>query len=224
MGITAAPSEAAPANVIPDELADEAALGTCSPDPHCSWKGDRCHCCYNGGCDFEEACKCGHAPPQPSCNPDPHCTHEGEKCKCCFNGGCDYEDVCKCGGPAFVPLDSHVEVADMGGPNSTEPNSAGMMEAVANLFCASIGEDCGPHSLGGLHWRKRCCGSARCQKFVGLPEGAMKCVEEHPVQPAQHCVAFNGECGGPGRQTQPCCIVGFSCKKENFFSVMKCMA
>merc|ERR1711972_40430 len=102
-------------------------------------------------------------------------------------------------------------------------NSTGMMEAVANLFCASIGEDCGPHSLGGLHWRKRCCGSARCQKFVGSPDGAMKCVEEHPVQPAQHCVAFNGECGGPGRQTQPCCIVGFSCKKENFFSVvMKC--
>merc|ERR1712151_1220344 len=109
--------------------------------------------------------------------------------------------------------------------DSTERNSTGMMEAVANLFCASIGEDCGPHSLGGLHWRKRCCGSARCQKFVGSPEGAMKCVEEHPVQPAQHCVAFNGECGGPGRQTQPCCIVGFSCKKENVFSaVMKCMA
>merc|ERR1712029_899888 len=52
----------------------EASHGTCSPDPHCSWKEDRCHCC--------------------------------------FNGGCDYEDMCKCGGPAFVPLDSHVEVAD----------------------------------------------------------------------------------------------------------------
>merc|ERR1712113_1066305 len=37
----------------------EAPLGTCSPDPHCSWKADKCHCCYNGGCDYEDLCKCG---------------------------------------------------------------------------------------------------------------------------------------------------------------------
>merc|ERR1712203_377689 len=124
----------------------------------------------------------------------------------------------------ITPLDSHVEVSSMGGRNSTELNSTGMTEAVANLWCASIGEDCGG-SPGGFNWRKRCCGNGKCQKLYGSPDGAMKCIEEQPAQPQQQCVAFNGECGGPGRQTRPCCIDGFSCKKENIFSsVMKCMA
>merc|ERR1712113_608264 len=118
-------------------LEAEANLGTCSPDPHCSWKGDQCHCCYNGGCDFEEACKCGHLPPQHACNPDPHCTREGEKCKCCYNGGCDYEDVCKCGGPAIASLSSHLEESDMVSEDSRERNSTGMKALASSVGCWS---------------------------------------------------------------------------------------
>merc|ERR1712203_1023131 len=118
----------------------EAPLGTCSPDPHCSWKADKCHCCYNGGCDFEQACKCGHAPPQQTGNPDPHCTHEGEKCKCCYNGGCDYEDLCKCGGPAIAPLSSHLEESNMVSEDSRE--------------CGGLGRPTRPCCIDGFSCKK----------------------------------------------------------------------
>merc|ERR1711972_379265 len=42
-------------------LEAESALDTCNPDPHCGWEADRCHCCYNGGCDYEDLCRCGDA-------------------------------------------------------------------------------------------------------------------------------------------------------------------
>merc|ERR1712151_182390 len=34
----------------------------CVPDAHCSMDGDQCKCCYNGGCDIEELCRCADAP------------------------------------------------------------------------------------------------------------------------------------------------------------------
>merc|ERR1712048_1272807 len=34
----------------------------CVPDAHCSMNGDQCKCCYNGGCDIEESCRCADAP------------------------------------------------------------------------------------------------------------------------------------------------------------------
>merc|ERR1712217_600217 len=34
----------------------------CVPDAHCSMDGDQCKCCYNGGCDIEEICRCADAP------------------------------------------------------------------------------------------------------------------------------------------------------------------
>merc|ERR1711933_424075 len=37
----------------------EVTLGSCSPDPHCSREGEKCKCCFNGRCDYEEMCKCG---------------------------------------------------------------------------------------------------------------------------------------------------------------------
>merc|ERR1712176_1641885 len=95
--------------------------------------GDQCKCCYNGGCDYEELCRCGPAAasleetsataaagglqlPQAavvsnasavqklSCEPDPHCSMDGDQCKCCYNGGCDYEELCRCG-PAAASLE-----------------------------------------------------------------------------------------------------------------------
>merc|ERR1712203_1090888 len=118
-------------------------------------------------------------------------------------------------------LNSHIEDSDFGSQASTEINSTGMSEAVASLGCAPIGGTCGGLTGGWYPWRKKCCGNAKCQKFFGSTDGTMKCVDE---QPEQQCVAFNGECGGPGRQTRPCCVNGFRCQKENYFSeVMKCM-
>merc|ERR1712060_601785 len=193
----------------------EANLGTCNPDPHCSWDGDRCHCCYNGGCDYEEACKCGHAPPQPICSPDPHCIREGEQCKCCFNGGCDFEDMCKCGGA--VISNSYSGGSDSGvHEDSAELNSTGMMEALANWWCEPVGGVCG----GPWKWPKKCCGNAKCQKLLG-GDGTMKCVEEHPEQ---QCVPIHGECGGPGRRTETCCHG--KCESPSFVGgngIMKCV-
>merc|ERR1711953_1161395 len=76
----------------------------CVPDAHCSMGGDQCKCCYNGGCDIEEICRCADAPanwetvgssPSP-CVPDAHCSMDGDQCKCCYNGGCDIEELCRC--------------------------------------------------------------------------------------------------------------------------------
>eukprot|EP00441_Pelagodinium_beii_P041023 CAMPEP_0197631388 /NCGR_PEP_ID=MMETSP1338-20131121/8560_1 /TAXON_ID=43686 ORGANISM="Pelagodinium beii, Strain RCC1491" /NCGR_SAMPLE_ID=MMETSP1338 /ASSEMBLY_ACC=CAM_ASM_000754 /LENGTH=187 /DNA_ID=CAMNT_0043202813 /DNA_START=53 /DNA_END=613 /DNA_ORIENTATION=- len=34
------------------------AASSCKPDPHCNMDGGQCKCCYNGGCDIEEDCRC----------------------------------------------------------------------------------------------------------------------------------------------------------------------
>merc|ERR1712066_1186780 len=154
----------------------EAARGTCNPDPHCSWKGDRCHCCYNGGCDYEDACKCGGSQMSPPSNQD-----------------------------------------------SAELNSTGVLEAVAGFWCAAIDGKCGG-KFGTFSWKRPCCGSGKCRKELGSPDGSWKCVEE---QPEQQCVPVNGECGGPGLRTKPCCQG--ECKSPLFqplfqdSGVMKCV-
>merc|ERR1712232_1054127 len=103
---------------------------SCSPDPHCSFEGERCKCCYNGGCDYEDACRCSARNEaavssavaslldKGSCAPDPHCNLEGDRCKCCFNGGCDYEDLCRCSSAnnnAIVNSTASLDVASQGG-------------------------------------------------------------------------------------------------------------
>merc|ERR1712066_885541 len=56
---------------------------------------------------------------------------------------------------------------------------------------------------------------AKCKSF-GLGGGVMKCVEEQPK-----CVPSNGECGGPGRETVPCC--GDATCMSSVTGVMKCL-
>merc|ERR1712056_65283 len=98
-------------------------------------------------------------------------------------------------------------------------NSTGLSAAAAGLWCTPVDGKCGG-MLGPFKWHKKCCGNARCQKLFGSPDGTMKCVEK---QPEQQCVPHHGECGGPGRQTLPCCAPRLSCRKQFFSEIMKCM-
>merc|ERR1719330_1027662 len=159
-------------------LEAEATLGACSPDPHCNWQGDLCHCCYNGGCDYEDACRCGDL--------------------------------------MMSSLGSQSGDAETGASEgSTELNSTGTLEALASWWCQPVGGVCG----GPWKWPKKCCGNAECQALLG-GDGTKKCVEKHVEK---HCAARHGECGGPGRQTLPCCARGFVCKAPFGSAVMKCM-
>jgi len=175
-------------------LESEASPVTCNPDPHCSWERNRCHCCYNGGCAYEAACKCG-----------------GDGTVDGLSNGSD-------AGAHDAAVQSLSEGSDTGAheshEDSAELNSTGAMEALASLWCAPVGGVCRGK---WLPWQKKCCGSAKCQKLLG-GDGTYKCVEEHPVQ---QCVPNHGECGGPGRRTETCCHG--TCENQLGGGVMKCV-
>merc|ERR1712232_627504 len=106
----------------------------CQPDPHCSVQDGQCMCCYNGGCEIDQQCKClsaslaldAEATALPNLTgslaaavpneADPHCsiTPNGQ-CMCCYNGGCDVDMTqAKCGvapAPACQP-DPHCSIQD----------------------------------------------------------------------------------------------------------------
>lgn len=81
----------------------------CHVDPHCSFQGSLCQCCYNGGCDIQEACRCGEQMPVAvalakanssdawSCRPIPSCSMQQGVCQCCGAGGCAKSRPCWCG-------------------------------------------------------------------------------------------------------------------------------
>merc|ERR1712151_2647 len=185
-------------------LVVEATLGICNPDPHCDWQGNQCHCCYNGGCDYEKPCRCaGQAPSSQYAlavlAPSP-------------------QQITPAPIPVIAPTNSHSEDSKAGA--SEDPaglNSTGMSAAAASLWCTPVDGKCGG-TLGPYKWHKKCCGSAKCQKLFGSPDGPMKCVEE---KPEQQCVPLNGECGGPGRRTETCCHG--ECERQPFVGVMKCV-
>jgi len=102
---------------------------------------------------------------------------------------------------------------------TSQPTS--LAAAAADLWCTPVDGKCGGQ-LGPIKWHKKCCGNARCQKLFGSPDGTMKCVRNHNHPPHQ-CVPHHGECGGPGRQTLPCCAPRLSCRKQFFSEIMKCM-
>jgi len=179
-------------------LVAEAAVGTCNPDPHCSWQGNQCHCCYNGGCDYEEPCRCGQAP-SPQHAPAVPATPQHNAA------------------PMVAPINSYSEDSEAGA--SEDPaglNSTGMSAAAAGLWCTPVDDKCGG-TLGPFKWHKKCCGNAKCQKLFGSPDGTMKCVEK---QPEQQCVPLHGECGGPGRRTETCCHG--TCESQRGSGIMKC--
>jgi len=139
--------------------------GACQPDPHCSFENDQCKCCYNGGCDVEDACRCAAAPtpaPPEPCQPDPHCSFEGDQCKCCFNGGCDVEEACRC---AAAPTPAPPE------PCQPDPH------------CSFEGDQCKCCFNGGCDVEEAC----RC---AAAPTPA----PPEPCQPDPHCWLEGGEC------------------------------
>merc|ERR1712183_443131 len=74
--------------------------------------------------------------------------------------------------------------------------------------CVPTNGECGGP---GRHTETCCHGKCERQPFVG-GSGIMKCVDKQ-ISPLnsysegseQQCVPTNGECGGPGRQTETCC-------------------
>merc|ERR1712107_266899 len=123
--------------------------------------GDQCKCCYNGGCAYEQLCRCGK-----SCEPDPHCGMDGDQCKCCYNGGCDFEELCRCG-PAAASLEQTSATAAAGGLQLTEAAVVSNASALKKLscepdpHCGMDGDQCKCCYNGGCDYEELCrCGPA----------------------------------------------------------------
>merc|ERR1712183_773085 len=93
--------------------------------------------------------------------------------------------------------------------------------------CVPTNGECGGP---GRHTETCCHGKCERQPFVG-GSGIMKCVDKQ-ISPLnsysegseQQCVPTNGECGGPGRQTETCCHG--KCESQPFVvgsGIMKCV-
>merc|ERR1712154_350703 len=147
---------------------------SCAPDPHCNLEGDRCKCCFNGGCDYEDLCRCGFANNDAILNSTGSldvgsqgvwCQHSGEACGwgswpfwCCPGSRCQKE---------------------MGNENKW---------SCAEYHPAPTCKQAGERGGGFMGQTSECCGSAQCRQEVGV-ENKWMCVE------TPSCKAVGEVCG-----------------------------
>merc|ERR1740120_392477 len=183
----------------------ETIRGTCNPDPHCSWKGDRCHCCYNGGCDYEDACKCGHGQIEDSAVVSQDSAELNSTGLSAAAAGLWCTPIAdKCGG-TLGPFKWHKKCCGNAKCQKLFGSPDGTMKCVQEQpeqQCVPLHREC-----GGPGRRTEACCQGTCERQRG--GGVMKCVDKQ-------CAAPHAECGGPGRLTLPCCRPELSCKAQFF--------